>query len=1368
MEKSAEDGEPGDIASRGTSGWDASGRYEHVALLGKGGMAAVHEVRDRRTGRHVAMKRLLPQEDAERRVKARRLFEREYQTLSQLKHPRIVEVYDYSIDSSGAYYTMELLSGGDLSQLVPMDPVRACRFAKDVCSALSLLHSRSRVHRDVSARNVRCTAEGGAKLIDFGAMAPIGQNRNGIVGTPSYSAPEILSGGVLDARTDLYSLGATLYYVLTGRHAYPAKDFEALRERWQLACPHPSEYAPGIPPSLDALVMELLRLDALARPSSAFEVIERLCAIDQTPFDEQLGVAKAYLATPVLTGRDASLAAVRRSLRRVDKGQARALVVTGPSGVGRSRFLAAAVLEAKLRGAIIVQANAHDGREGDYGVVRALARRLIEETDGGARDAIGDAGPILRSVVPGLAAAEATAMDEPEPARHAVQRALGDWFARVARQRRLALVVDDFHGIDEGSAAALSVLAHGLDRPGLAMLLSVDTTATPLARAATKLLVDSSEIVQLSPLTHELSEELLRSVFGNGPDIGLLAHRIHGLAAGNPRDTLELAQHLVEERTIRYERGAWSVPGAFDARRLPATMAQALEARVAALSPGAREVARALSLAAGQTITLEEVGLLGSASVAEAPAAVLDELLRAHVLRASGDRYGLSQEAWARALQRELSADERRALNMRVAEMFRHRGAEEFRYGRHLLLGGDTERGLDVLIAHAAASQEQTNRSAETFFKYTMALPPDWLEIYERAIELCEETNRSKRDIYALRTRLCGIIAIADRRDVTHLPALMRELADYTGLAGYHAMDPSLPPEQRLRGAMRAVQERYAATPERDRVIEPKLALRQLGRVCVQTGALITAALDAEYLRSLPSLSPLSALSPAFGVVQMLFDGMASRYAGRLEESRARYLKLMERLTAPDGGGLDGSHNGYMCLGVANGIGMLEAGMGLASTLEWAEKLERIPNGRVNAVQIRALYHLWQGNVAEADRLRRHVELLRIQDSPRQLFEGTHLLFQISAHGLSDDLTHLKHALDELEGLASRFPGWKPVQHYGAAEYHRAGGAYDAALSEFEAALSLTSAGEHQIWAFLAGAHLRTLDDLGRASEAVRVGQEYLLAAENVRLGYVTSYILMPLAIAQARLGDGDAASKTVERAALLITELGSTGLNLGLVHETRARMALALGDRAEFARQVSLCKDVFTARGNPALVTKFEKLRRREAPRRMSSAVRLGAAGLTATTATGTLRLDLCSEPDARFGCALTMVMDECGASRGVMYLVGEHGPFEAASCGEADDALRRVALDCLADGMADQESTGLCESFAAGDSLEVPQEPKREHLRPVLLTHDGDEGFVVTGVVVVAVSNETPFAFPAAMAREISQHLSRKGDVAGKVLTG
>lgn len=123
-------------------------------------MAVVQRVRDALTGRHVALKRLRHEPDAPRSETITALFEREYLTLAQLRHPCIVEAYDYGVDEQGPYYTMELLSGGDLQALSPMPWKKACTIARDVCSALALVHSRRLVYRDLSPRNVRCTSDG--------------------------------------------------------------------------------------------------------------------------------------------------------------------------------------------------------------------------------------------------------------------------------------------------------------------------------------------------------------------------------------------------------------------------------------------------------------------------------------------------------------------------------------------------------------------------------------------------------------------------------------------------------------------------------------------------------------------------------------------------------------------------------------------------------------------------------------------------------------------------------------------------------------------------------------------------------------------------------------------------------------------------------------------------------------------------------------------------------------------------------------------------------------------------------------------------------------------------------------------------------
>jgi serine/threonine-protein kinase len=190
-------------------------------------MAVVYRVIDgAKDGRALALKRLNPAAGDKAKL-VHTLFEREYHALAQLAHPRVVEVHDYGVDEIGPYYTMELLDGSDLRELSPMPWKQLCSLMRDVCSALSLLHSRRLLHRDLTPRNVRVTSDGRAKLIDFGAMTPFGLARE-VIGTPPHLAPEVVRGQPLDGRTDLYALGALFYWLLTGRHAYPARRASAL------------------------------------------------------------------------------------------------------------------------------------------------------------------------------------------------------------------------------------------------------------------------------------------------------------------------------------------------------------------------------------------------------------------------------------------------------------------------------------------------------------------------------------------------------------------------------------------------------------------------------------------------------------------------------------------------------------------------------------------------------------------------------------------------------------------------------------------------------------------------------------------------------------------------------------------------------------------------------------------------------------------------------------------------------------------------------------------------------------------------------------------------------------------------------------
>jgi serine/threonine protein kinase len=179
-------------------------RYVVEDSIGQGGMATVYKVRDTQTGAFVALKRGLARDPAQV-LKRQVLLQREYHTLEQLRHPRIIEVYDYGIDSSGPYYTMELLDGADLDCGGRLPWREACAVLRDVASSLAIVHARGLLHRDVSPRNVRRTADGRAKLMDFGAMTTTGVSIDA-VGTPPFIAPEVLQMQPLDSRADLFSL----------------------------------------------------------------------------------------------------------------------------------------------------------------------------------------------------------------------------------------------------------------------------------------------------------------------------------------------------------------------------------------------------------------------------------------------------------------------------------------------------------------------------------------------------------------------------------------------------------------------------------------------------------------------------------------------------------------------------------------------------------------------------------------------------------------------------------------------------------------------------------------------------------------------------------------------------------------------------------------------------------------------------------------------------------------------------------------------------------------------------------------------------------------------------------------------------------
>ncbi len=249
---------------------DRLGPYEILWPIGSGGMGEVWKARDSRLDRIVAIKQL----------KGHRVgrFEQEARAIAALNHPHICQLYDIGPD----YLVMEYIDGKPLHGPLPVD--EAVRVVMEIAAALGEAHRHAILHRDIKPNNIVLTPKGEAKLLDFGLAKLMADDQDitrtmdgTLLGTPAYMSPEQARGQPLDARSDLFSLGAVLYECLTGRRAFPgASSVGALLEVVSSEPPPPSSITPGVPQRLDAVVRKLLAKDREARYASADDLIADL------------------------------------------------------------------------------------------------------------------------------------------------------------------------------------------------------------------------------------------------------------------------------------------------------------------------------------------------------------------------------------------------------------------------------------------------------------------------------------------------------------------------------------------------------------------------------------------------------------------------------------------------------------------------------------------------------------------------------------------------------------------------------------------------------------------------------------------------------------------------------------------------------------------------------------------------------------------------------------------------------------------------------------------------------------------------------------------------------------------------------------
>ncbi|HLO33371.1 MAG TPA: protein kinase [Anaerolineales bacterium] len=313
-----------------------SGRYRIEALLGQGGMSAVYKATDPNLKRVVAVKLIHPHLSSDPSFVIR--FESEASAVASLRHPNIVQVFDFNNDGGVYYMVLEFIPGETLHDRMQrlnesgrkLSIKDALNFTINICEAVGYAHQRGLVHRDIKPANIMLDVYGQAILMDFGIVKILGGDSHtstgALVGTARYMSPELIRGEVADHRSDIYSLGVTLYEMLSGRPPFVADSAMTLM-MMHLNDPIPNvrEFRTDVPPELVEILEKSLAKDRADRYQSTAEMVK------------DLKRALAYLGGQPTSNR----------LKDTGRSQAPATMVETPSAVQPVPPASATVMESK-------------------------------------------------------------------------------------------------------------------------------------------------------------------------------------------------------------------------------------------------------------------------------------------------------------------------------------------------------------------------------------------------------------------------------------------------------------------------------------------------------------------------------------------------------------------------------------------------------------------------------------------------------------------------------------------------------------------------------------------------------------------------------------------------------------------------------------------------------------------------------------------------------------------------------------------------------------------------------------------------------------------------------------------------------------
>jgi hypothetical protein len=579
-------------------------RYAIQRSLGAGGVGLVYEAIDVDSGAHVAIKTLRDiTPDGLYRLK------REFRLLQGLEHPNVCQIYELFEHSGRWFIAMELVNGTSLLDYVRGDEEKLRDAMAQLALALCAVHDAELVHRDLKPSNVMVTQDGRVVLLDFGfvedtAKESSPQRSQSIVGTPMYMAPEQALAADAGPAADWYSFGVILFEALTGRLPYDGETALAVMlEKQRTDAPRASSVNPDIPPELDDLCADLLRIDPARRPGGS-SALRRLGRGDRSR-DSRPALASASSVLGGFVGRSSELAQLRSAFSEL-REEPMTVLVEAPSGVGKTALVKQFVDEVLGQEALVLSGRCYERESVPYKAfdtaIDALARylRRLPEVEVAALlprhpDLLVRIFPVL-GAVPAIAAAPSarTPVTDPHEQRNQAFAALRDVLHRLSSRRKLVVTIDDWQWADPDSVVLARDLIRHKDAPPILLVLTARPSVDPETAARLEAVTTphlrriSLETLALAPAI-ELAGQL-KAAFA--PKLQLDLAAIARETGGHPLYISEL---------VRYAATKGSAADAATIR-----LEEAILARITELPPEARAIVDVLAVA-GEPIPLEVV-----------------------------------------------------------------------------------------------------------------------------------------------------------------------------------------------------------------------------------------------------------------------------------------------------------------------------------------------------------------------------------------------------------------------------------------------------------------------------------------------------------------------------------------------------------------------------------------------------------------------------------------------------------------------------------------------------------------------------------------------------------------------------------------